>query len=701
MNDAFTVLGGELTKLVLPNTVRLFVSQGLPQLFRDLTPTTETPDQFPWLYLPPEQIDRLKLAVPADGAEEMGNNISWQPFSSDDLNLYPVFVRGDLAAVLLSDTGSEIKLTTDTATRLTDCLESYIDAATRADEDIFGRYIGSLFAVNSTAEVFAKRALEFMIHLTKNITGAVYYDFGQGYRLRFIAGTLGNYDQLPGRVEGTCRQKWMRAVRRGDFFTPAELLPDNATILADPPRFQFVHPGMQSDDSNSLIALIIPGDIDLATTTNLKRVAGLTSKLHDSQFSRSAHLVSMYRTIAGMKGRVPALEELIMVAFRTLSSEAKISRLAVVEPDGKGTMVFKSSEGDCITACHRRLIDSTVIDQLISRDRFIASDNLVAEPGAVVSELYVPVRHKHRLKAVVALGSALEAENLLNHRDFLCEVAEFVADFYRRENLSGRSRGNGCIWGANLPVCLRRLSTIGRLAEADFHEANSLLSVMIGQAEIIECLIAAEDEQPVSGRIASGMGRINEAAVELGESLNSLAGIWTGLAPDFSSGVSGHDLLEQLPLLLDGSLRHLRETRGISLTVATRQSDALDLSLSNAFIYDCLVPLILGLIDLAASAGQIAISAGRHKNAQEVIVEFEDAIIGGTPTSVVVNEVFQHNRASALSVGGYEINLDGIHLSYDADDRERRQVRFLIEQPINGPSENLYYKQNILTCRGK
>ena len=667
MNDELTRLKGELTRLGFSKTARLFVSQGLPQLFREVLISSTGTAQPEWLFLPVEQINRLKLAIPCESVNQNTGCMAEEPFASDELDLFPIFIAGEMVAILLQQSDSDHRISRDISEALVRAVTDFDCCRRRGDEGVFGSYITSLFGTNLSAEAFSKQSLGFLIRQAQGATGGLYCDAGDGYRLRFIVGTLSDYDLLPGQLLGQTRQKWMSAIRRGEHFVSAELLPDHAALLSEPPRFLFVHPGMQSETNSSIYALILGGDASFRSLRNLKRAAVLTAQLHESQFVNSSDRASLYKSLMDMESRSRSLEDVMLAAYKILSRGAQVSRLSLVLPDGRARYVCTSESGAEYAACYLRLVDESVFECLKSRSHYIDTRELVAHPGDVHAEMYIPVRSQERLRAVVAIGCPADSDTLLKNGKFLSEVADFIGDRFLREN-----SGVSCACGESsfekemTATVLRRLNTIGQLAEADFHDTRSHLSVIMGQTEVIE-KVMSDDGYGVADNtdhIASGLGRICKAAGSIGEYLDKLSSVCSCSDDLFEREVPVAAAVEQLPGMLAGPLRQLKETRGITLEIAASSTGCVRSSISWSAIYDCLLPLILGLIETADRSGEIRVEMHGQNETADMIIDFNSELIGGKTVKELIGRAFPQHRSEDLEKSNlttfaiYQIKLD-------------------------------------------
>lgn len=665
----------------LIDTVSLYVSPGLRQIFRRVDVRSDHEGENGWLYIPPEQMVSIRQSLLVSSNDPSHNYVAKNPIAGDEYKLYPILVRGHVLAVLVDRGGKRLNLGSKISSLLLDSLLSYDRNMRETGDDIAGTFVATLFQHDCGYDRFIKRLLELLTEQSDGGIGGAYYNVGRGYGLRIAVGGLDTYDRLPAQLDAVTARQWLDSVERGEHFIRAELLPEQPTLLSHAPPFLFVHPGVRSERTECLIAVTVRGDIEFPAIVSLSRIAGLASQLRESQFGAPADLTSLYGSLASVERGSQSFDDMLVDVFRLLERQAHVSRLVFAGSarDAKVVSARPGASPQVVTGI-TDLIDESVFDRLERGDAFVVSQEPEVEPAeasaagydveTVKSEICFPIRLGDRLCGVVAIGSTVESDYLVSIGDFLAEVCGYVRCFCGvSRGCPHITRGADACGNVESGVAAReRLATVSKLADGYFHATSGLMSVILGQAEVIEREATRADISPLPGRIERGLWQISQAAGKITAYLENLRQICALGKDRFSRNVSCHGFLRRLPSLVEGYSRHIKDSKNVSLEIHVHTACCPDFSLSYAEIYDCVIPVLLALMEEAICSGVVSMGMENYRGCDSVTVEFDQSIIGHTTVGDLVRNAFRY-RAAARDRGGKDrIDLGTVAVTYGSKD---------------------------------
>ena len=176
------------------------------------------------------------------------------------------------------------------------------------------------------------------------------------------------------------------------------------------------------------------------------------------------------------------------------------------------------------------------------------------------------------------------------------------------------------------PDVMRRFQTIKNLTDGYFHDIRSLLSVVMGQAGVLDNLAVRPHRERSTEAIRAGTGKIERAADDLTACLDQLRELCAVGDTDMARAVPAGDLIATLPMIIRGYNRQIRDTKNISFDFQVDEGDCRDRVIARRDIFDYVFLFLTGLMSEAICSGSFAISLDTRHNA--VVVQFDKNLIG-------------------------------------------------------------------------
>ena len=200
----------------------------------------------------------------------------------------------------------------------------------------------------------------------------------------------------------------------------------------------------------------------------------------------------------------------------------------------------------------------------------------------------------------------------------------------------------GSSTGALVDLANDRLNTVAKLAGGYFHDLMEHLSVVVGQNEIIENAIKAEDQALSSNAISNGSAKVSKAADQLAAYLGNLRDLCLLTTDQMARRLSSRQLLEDLPTIVRGYATQVKDTKNVTLTIEACRSKDNDFELTYREVYDYVLPFALGLMDEAICSGHVVISADGGPGRAELVFEFAADIIGHSGLGEMIDQIYSH-----------------------------------------------------------
>jgi hypothetical protein len=694
------VLQGHTGGLNLPSGASIYLAQGLPTLFKLAGTKPDVHHPLAWLHIPGELLTSIRHSLIVQASNLQFNYIASAGIESDDVTLYPVLISSQVRAVITVAAGATLELSPTTQDAILVALLSRYSTQDQCDhQKLLGDFLACLFNRDRSYDRFQKALLELMTKQWPGTLGAVYFESEGVHKLRLAVGDIHLSDRLEGTLKSSTAENWSEAMRREQFFVPADMTPNYPEVTGHPPSYMFVHPGIGSDLTEYMLVVAMPGDIGAGEVAALRQIAHLAGHIHESQFSTTSDVVSLYGHLAGLSTAAPDIPTMLLKAFRVVRRQMPLSRIVLTVEDGPVEVVTaKGDDEPTVRTASESPLPVDPAPDLKENNPLLVPD-VRREPSYAGSlELYLSAEVSSAIifaldsspaaSAYVAFGSPLAGQHLQSHRTLLDAVVVFLSlcqslspDRRHRDHLIGSALSDN-----RLIVTNQRLNTVARLAGGYFHDLMEHLSVVVGQNEIIESAISAEDIALASRAILSGSSKVRKAADRIAAYLGNLRNLCLLTTERLGQRLSCRRLFEDLPIIVSGFARQVKDSKNVTLNIKTRSLSDSRLELTYQELYDYVLPLVMGLMGEAIGSGVLLVSAGDGDG--RLLFEFSADIIGHTDLGEMLGRTYPHGRLHRLGDNDGVVHLENACMEFSVNpERLGRVVIHLAQAPDGPPSD--------------
>ena len=678
----------------LTASTHVYLAGGIPSVFRRVTADATQEFENPWLYVPRSllrDLEQVEDGVPPIG---LGDGLSGESGDADEpRRLLPVFDRGRIKGVIACREADRSGVGDGSVTRVQEAIAA---RDTSFLPDVATQFTTRLFDRDQSHDRFLKSLLELMAEQWPRTLGGVYFNNDGIYRLRFAVGDIGACDRLAGSLPLGMADRWEDAVRRKEFLVPADIMPEYPVLMNRPPKFAFVHPGIVSRRTEYLVALILSGDVDEPTMAAIGEIARLASHLDETQFSSASELSDLYGHLDQARQKKDSVHRVLGEALQTLYRQLEVSRIVLTGGDGSShSAVRQNGEKPSLRSDLKSPIPAAVLSAK-SKDDCIFNEDIQSlfKHGDearqyfldnVCSEIIMPVQLGLSEMGSLAVGSPVKGDYLLRKKDFLAGVAQFVGLYASiNEYLSPRERSRKKSGGeGRIEPVLERFDTIHKLAGGYFHDLLGLLSVVVGQSDIIRSAVAVDNVEGVKHSVLEGSRRVNEAADRMASFLGFLRDLCTIEKAGLKRKMSGSKLIEDLPAILHGYTRQLRDTKNISIAVKSCSAEGTDFYVTYADLYDSILPLVLSIMDNAERSGVLTVDAVDDGSRSGLRLTFNRALLGAIKPSAMLRSVFAYYLDVDTVSSPSEIHVGDVSISWEEKSNELCRIVVTSETAAN------------------
>ncbi len=196
-----------------------------------------------------------------------------------------------------------------------------------------------------------------------------------------------------------------------------------------------------------------------------------------------------------------------------------------------------------------------------------------------------------------------------------------------------------------------RLDTLKQLSIGYFHSINSIMSVIIGESEIVNEYLD-ENRSDETAMIEPQLEKIYRSASNLKHILKHLEAINTIGNEDCCREVEVNKFVRNLPELCSGFQRLIRDTKNIQITILPEVNNSQKKVWHYSILFDYVLPLILQIIKEAICSGDITVKT--DSDSDEIVVKFDNSLLSQPENSNLIQHFYSD---AALVTDHYENNL--------------------------------------------
>ncbi len=644
-----------VSALSFPAHTYLMLRRGLPNLFARHTCDNLESIEDSWLFIPDRTLESTLIS---QRTFDIGNG-QQAPLTGtlhvDKRILVPVCAAGKVSCIVDVPENTTFIVSAADLKNIERIVKSAGHAEISDAVQIAYEFVSRLFDCKQSYAEFAHRLLNFLTDQIDSSYAGLYWKGAKGFHRRWSYGDLQLSDKLPLDVSLETVEIWKEANSQGKAFMPAELVPDEPVFLKTPPSFLFVHRTPNYSDREQWLVVAVPGDISASAIAKTTIIAGLLSSIDDERTTGFSDLVEMFGGLMNKNHKALPLEEAVRQCFKLIDSKMRLRTLCILDND--------NSAIKCIRSEHEQLkLEKTKVTKIPelawkvieSQEPLMLDGSLQTLQGKqekdrkeVVSSAFFPVIIKDSGTALLSVEFEGGLKRARQHQHIFVLVSKYLGICL---SLLKTVTGEPKIVGTQdretgEAVSMTRLQTLSNLNGGYFHELVEYLSVILGQAEIMEYGLKKADKSITQEGLLQSTERIVRTAGSLARCLEELKKVSTIQPIESGSSISAEQLLSMLPAMLHGYYLTVKDSKNVEIGFQAKTDKNVSFSIPILHIYDFILPLILALMDQAVCSGTISISVGEHFGRPVLRISYPGKLSGKVPLEKLLNRVFRYCKS--------------------------------------------------------
>lgn len=630
------VLKGELNRLNLPKRTSLYICPGLPQVFRHVVSDNKEHFENSWLYFPLDLIRDMRQNLIVNANNPSQNYITTEPIEIDDNNFYPILVDGQISGFLAVENDHTLHLTKRTTRDLIDGISFFLNNQKKNNQNqLMEEVIERLFKNDVPFDQYLKQMLKMFNRQYKKSCVAIYFEEEEATRLRMVVGDLLHVDAMPGELNDEQLQKWNIAIQKQNHFIPSDSLPNHPTLLSQPPEFLFVHPSVKSKKSRYLVAQTICGEIEFPAIDNILRLADISAKIETTKFISSRDIVNLYDELLTDNRLTYTVDDLLKEIFKKINAYANLNRLVFYQPNKLSRIICCDDKTPKVITSAQNVTDCD-LERLLKHKNIAIKDHI--DPEKVTEKVrsdYIEFNIKSECYAslsapdnsVYYLVFSCEDETdktFLGLKDYISHARLLIQNYlnlvFTMQQDDQVEKGLAI---TNQKMLAARQDTISLLSEGYYHDIYDMISVILGQSELLKEKVVVCNEDELPSVVNASVLKVEQAADDIITYLDIIKQLGSRTSDDLKKYLSVKDVLSSLPLLMHGYSKQLIDTRGMFVKLAFRNINSFDFQIAQNEVYDYLLPLIIALYKSAEKSGAFMMKYITSHKANAIRIEYE------------------------------------------------------------------------------
>lgn len=649
-----------------PVGMKVYLRQGLPQLFRSVVIENDK-DQY--LFVPETELASVASSrtTPLPAAAEY--KIGLDGIEFDDGRLYPVLFNRAIVAFVQFKEDSDIE---SSAQEIPAGLFD-IDTNQRTERasELAGIFVHTLFQKDNNLSTVMRKTLDLIAGQCEgSYVGLYNISVNREWILRMAVGDIHLSDRLPNRPTGTKMTEWSEYAAEGGRLVLSDSAPDFPVIFHHAPTFLYIAPGPSSYRSELVIVTAIPGTATPAEVEAVRASSSLLKYLDESQFTSTSNLLGLFSELSELEEDDDFLAAQLTELYRILDQELTVERLALISAKEPAIVVYRDEERRVQTiecANYRLATDLWTFTKeqplgiTCGEDHPITS--IETRFGNVAVERTFRIKGPKEADFLFAVGTAHDNSRLERASRLLMTANRYLT-LLLREIYGDSSSGSALVTGKateNPERVVERVQILRKLSDGMFHGLFGSLSVVVGQSELLAGMATGEID---SNKQMESLPKIIDAANETAERLTRLRKIF-GYDQISSSGtLSAGDLVVELPGLLEGFLRKIKDTRNITVDVEFDSYSDSEYSTTSEAAIEYIIKFIAAVMEEAICSGTISI---RFDDARSLSIQIPRSMIEHIEAVDFLQQLYPYDRYEPKKEGG-TIESDNMRVSVDLVD---------------------------------
>lgn len=677
-----------LKEIGLPAYARLFSCIGLPNVFAWKNAERTESFQETWLYIPDRTLEEITNSQNIRSQSDEKIEPAPYSFVLDNYLLYAIYSGGKCGFIIAVPDGkafdtSQIDLGKLEKIERTAVLMDKSDAIQIAFE-----FVSRLYDCKQNYAAYAQRLLTFLTDQVDKSYAGLYWQGPDGFHRRWAYGDLQLSDKLPLNAASETVDKWRAAHSHGRTFIPAELVHDEPVFVQTPPSFLFVCETPHIGDREQWLVMAVPGDVTGAAMTRINIIASLLSAIDDDRSTGYSELVNMFGELLNKEHKMPSLEEALKNCFKLIDSKLILNSLCLLDSDRTVSRCLKKGEDQFE-------INRTKVAKIPDRawavmESFepaffegpshpLVKNDATNNTSGVSHSLY-PIPLYDGAAALLSSEFTSKLERARRHQRLFELAAVYLGlclSLGRKSTIESRPFDLTSSEQAQ-SVALARLKTISKINGGYFHELTEFLSVILGQAEIMEYAISKSAGTVTAAGLLLSADRIVRATSSLASRLEELKDVSTIRAIDGGNFIGAEEFLKMLPSLTYGYILTVRDNKNVETSVQTKTDRNVSFSIPALHIYDYILPLILAIMDEALCSGKIVTSITEHFGRPALRISFPKKLLGKTSLDKLIPKVFIFQKMDKGTDGSIIIAAENAQFVFSDCDGDRYQAIYTL-----------------------
>lgn len=690
---------------LLPAGSSLYLRQGIPNLFLRAGDTSPLPGRDSWLILPESLLDELvREAARCDASD--GARLP-ATLDLDGRPAFPIVRSGAVIALLVYTPEALIALSSGQLIEISEQLAVTTERSIDEERDICRRFVRTLFQRDHSAETFFKSVVSLMTELWDQSYGAI-YNFHDGiFSVRAASGSLDFCHHLPSHVNHNLANRLESCLESGARFLTADPISERPTFLPTAPDLFFVAPGIELGGARHILVVAGGGTVSFDTATSLQQIADLLASVDEYQFATSRSIIKLYESVVTESINTFSVDELLLQIFEALVPQIDLARMVVtVIANGAASGISQVVSPAALVSKRVELVsdithpESILQSVLNGREFHIANvgESALSERqtrqrylAAVKSELYVPIKSNGEIRALVAFGSGRTGDYLPQISHVLQATANLLgltlalADSHVTSNGQAESTAAPteteditAVTSRRLGRSTGRLVTVRRLARGYLHDMLSLLSVVIGSAEVTAQSAGAPAGTPTAThRMKMGLARIDAAADRLSAHVSTVSRLLSMADTTAGVEVSLRSFVTDLPQLLYGLVKQSRDTKDLDFQIKVPPSNGGEISVQTTDLYDHVLAFIVEAMDKAAASGQVEVALESSNDEHRLAITCEKQMFGASNPGRLVESVFYRSTIDWTSPHSGSFNTGPFRVEFGRVEHEAFRITLI------------------------
>lgn len=681
-------LSERLAELGLPPYARLFSCVGLPNVFAWRNLERAESFQETWLYIPDTTLEGVISSQRSFGVSDKGRSAGNGSFLLDKQKLYPINSGGKCNCIVAIPEDKEFDSSDMDLARL-DKIEKNATLVDKSDTvQIAYEFVSRLFDCKQSYAEYAHKLLTFLTDQVDKSYAGLYWKGSESFHRRWAYGDLQLSDKLPLTVHSDMVDKWRSANSRGKTFVPAELILDEPVFVQVPPSFLFVYRTPNFADREQWLVMAVPGDISGAAIARITIIAGILSSIDDDRTTGYSELMSMFGELLSNDRKSISLDEALKNCFRLIDGKLLLSSMCLLDNDMSLSSCMRETD-DQLHVEHSQMgkmpdkcwkvIES--MEPMFLEGPAHQSGSHTGDVGKVeASHVIFPIPLKGGHAAILSAEFTSKLDRARHYKKLFELAAKYLGiciSLTRSSTVESHIVGTPSGEIAE-SMALARLKTVGKLNGGYFHEITEFLSVILGQAEIMEHEIGKPGKSITGEDLLISTDRIVRAACSLASRLEQLKDVSTIRTIDGGSVVAADQFLEFLPGLTYGYILTVKDYKNVEINVQTKTDRNVGFSIPSLHVFDYILPLILGIMDEAICSGKIVVSLAEDFGRPALRIAFAKKLLGKTSLEKLVPKVFIYHRVESGADGALIISAGNAHFAFSDCDGDRYQAIYTL-----------------------